>query len=94
MSGLLDLDRLAWFYDEPFGDPSALPTFTLCEAAAGHATVFLSGDGGDEAFAGYRRVVEGLRRSRLIAAAGPAGPLLRGLARCVPELSRARHRLL
>ena len=52
--GLDDLDRLAWFFDEPFGDPSAIPTFALCEAAAEHATVFLSGDGGDEAFAGYR----------------------------------------
>ena len=58
---LADLDRLAWFFDEPFGDPSALPTLALCQAARKHAVVFLSGDGGDEAFGGYRRYIETLR---------------------------------
>ncbi len=43
---LTDIDQLAWFYDEPFGDVSALPTFHLCEKASHHATVFLGGDGG------------------------------------------------
>jgi asparagine synthase (glutamine-hydrolysing) len=61
--GLHDIDRLAWFYDEPFGDASALPTMNLCEVASAHATVFLSGDGGDEAFGGYRRYVETQRYS-------------------------------
>jgi asparagine synthase (glutamine-hydrolysing) len=56
--GLQDIDRLAWFYDEPFGDASALPTMTLCQAASEHATVFLSGDGGDEAFGGYQRYIK------------------------------------
>lgn len=55
--GLADIDRLAWFYDEPFGDASALPTMTLCRAASQHATVFLSGDGGDETFGGYQRYI-------------------------------------
>lgn len=49
------LDKLAFHFDEPFADASALPTFRLCEMARKHVTVALSGDGADEAFAGYRR---------------------------------------
>lgn len=91
--GLADLDRLAWFFDEPFGDPSALPFFTLCEAAAGHATVFLSGDGGDEMFAGYRRYIEALNRVGVIKAAGRVGGILRMASRLLPQGSLTRHRL-
>jgi asparagine synthase (glutamine-hydrolysing) len=78
-------------FGEPFGDPSAVPTLTVTALARRQATVALSGDGGDEVFAGYRRyrwhlLVEAARRhlpARLRHGA------IGSLARIYPKLDRA-----
>ena len=49
----VELENMAWHLDEPFGDPSAIPTYMVSKYAASEVSVVLSGDGGDELFAGY-----------------------------------------
>jgi asparagine synthase (glutamine-hydrolysing) len=65
------------FAGEPFADRSALPTFLLAQMTRRHVTVALSGDGGDEAFAGYRQHRLAAYADRL----GPLAALTRPLAR-------------
>ena len=82
------VDRLASIYDEPFGDSSAMPTFRVCAMARENVTVALSGDGGDEVFAGYRRYrwhcIED--RVRRLLPQSVRGPVFGALGRLYPKL--------
>ncbi len=81
------LDILADLYDEPYADSSAIPTYRVCQLAKQQVTVALSGDGGDEGFAGYRRyrwhMNEEKLRSRL--PLGLRKPLFGTLGRLYPK---------
>jgi asparagine synthase (glutamine-hydrolysing) len=72
------VERLVWHHDQPFGDSSAIPTFLLSEVTRGGVTVALSGDGGDELFAGYERFAAGLAARRYAAFPAPVRGAVRG----------------
>jgi asparagine synthase (glutamine-hydrolysing) len=60
------VERLVYHHDQPFGDSSAVPTYLLNEVARQHVTVALSGDGGDELFAGYERFAAGVAVDKVL----------------------------
>jgi len=76
---------LAEIYDEPFADSSQIPTCLVSSLTRQHVTVALSGDGGDECFAGYTRyfLAERIRKSHKLIP-GPARKLLAYLIRTIP----------
>jgi asparagine synthase (glutamine-hydrolysing) len=77
--------QLVWHYNEPYADPSAIPTYYLSQLARRHVTVALNGDAGDENFAGYRRYITppDVQRFDLLPAALRRG--VSGLARVAPS---------
>jgi asparagine synthase (glutamine-hydrolysing) len=79
------IPNLAEWYDEPFADASQIPTALVSRLARGAVTVSLSGDGGDEAFGGYDRYLQGRNLwARLSAIPVPLRPVLAGLVRALP----------
>ena len=87
------LDELAWYLDEPFGDSSAIPTWMVSKITAEEVTVALSGDGGDELFAGYDRyrVERRERLNRLIP--WPLRRLIGAVGETLPEGATGREML-
>jgi asparagine synthase (glutamine-hydrolysing) len=70
------VDTLLWHHDQPYGDSSAIPTYLLAKLTREHVTVALTGDGGDELFAGYERFLGAVLSERLPAPLMRAGRVL------------------
>src|SRR5439155_23127864 len=89
------IEKLVWHHDGPFGDSSAVPTYTVAKLTREHVTVALTGDGGDELFAGYLRFLAAEAAERVPAPLRASlGSLTALFPRALPErslLGRARR---
>ncbi|MFN8009328.1 MAG: asparagine synthase (glutamine-hydrolyzing) [Terriglobia bacterium] len=87
------LPSLVWHYDEPYSDSSALPTYYLSQMTREHVSVALTGDGGDEAFAGYEKYLA-MRLYRLLnLLPGRARRCLQKMGEMLPEQVETRNLL-
>lgn len=87
------LPTLLHHFDEPFGNPTALLTYRLCQLVREHVTVILSGDGGDEGFGGYPRYAGARLAERYRQVPLPLRSMLNPLVQCLPESTRGFHAL-
>ena len=79
------VEDLTWYLDEPFGDTSAIPTYMVSKLASEHVKVVLSGDGGDELFAGYDKYVTEARERQRDRLPRPLRALAGAIGRVIPE---------
>ena len=82
------IDKLNWHYDGPCGDSSAIPTYIVSQLTREKVTVVLTGDGGDEVFAGYLRFYAAVLSERI---PRPAGSLAHAVLSRLPTPSTDRH---
>ena len=82
---------IAWYLDEPFGDSSALPTYMVSKLAAEEVKVVLSGDGGDELFAGYDKYQVERRERRYEYLPAPLRKSLGMIGDALPEGAKGRN---
>ena len=87
------LEDLAWHLDEPFGDSSAIPTFMVSKLAAQSVKVVLSGDGGDELFAGYDKYLVEKRERGYTPLPALIRTVLGRIGRTMPDGMRGRNLL-
>jgi asparagine synthase (glutamine-hydrolysing) len=85
------IDDLAWYLDEPFGDSSAIPTYMVSKLASEHVTVVLSGDGGDELFAGYDRYLVERRERKMASIPAPLRQAAGLIGRSMREGMKGRN---
>ena len=85
---LAGLDRSIEAFDEPFGDPAALPTLLLAQLARRHVTVVLTGEGADEVLAGYDNYQKRTSEERISAILGSRLSPMRYLIRHLPPVLR------
>jgi asparagine synthase (glutamine-hydrolysing) len=84
------IEKLVWHHDGPFADASAIPTFIVSQLTRRQVTVTLTGDGGDELFAGYDRIAAALLGERV---PRPLRRLSTELSKIVPAGATARHQM-
>jgi asparagine synthase (glutamine-hydrolysing) len=85
------IQDIIWYLDEPFGDSSAIPTYMVSKLAAEQVKVVLSGDGGDELFAGYDRYAVEQRERRYEYAPAPLRQILGLIGASMPEGAKGRN---
>ena len=85
------VDDLTWYLDEPFGDTSAIPTYMVSKLAAAHVKVVLTGDGGDEVFAGYDRYLVEAREQSFDALPRPLRRAAGAVGNLLPEGAKGKR---
>ena len=85
--------KLVWHYNEPFADPSAIPTYYLSQLTREHVTVALNGDGGDESFGGYTRYLPIARASQFWSLPAAMRKPFVAASRAVPLMHPLAHRV-
>jgi asparagine synthase (glutamine-hydrolysing) len=79
-----DIDRVAWYYDEPLGDAAIINNYYLSEEAKKHVKVVVAGEGGDEIFAGYPEYERGINLYRFYRLPRVFRGIMHPLSRLIP----------
>ena len=87
-------DKVMYHLDSPMADPSVVAIYLVCEEAARHVKVVLSGEGSDEFFAGYKLYRTALSADKIYGLPAPLRAALAGLARILPDSVKGKHLLL